>query len=465
VAQGNNVRTNIGLVRLLEDGSLDPTFALPPATQPAVLSLAIQPDAKVLVANSYLVQRLNADGTEDTTFKAVGLDPTPYAGSNLIAVEADGNILVGGRTIQRMSGAGTPDLTFRAAFELYGVGTILVAPDRKIILTGLRSIGFGGASWGSYRLNADGSLDAQLGPGGYSLALQADGKVVSGLASVTRVNVDGTPDPTFKPTQLRAVLEETRALRVQADGKILVAGQFDTIQEHACVLIGRLDSDGQLDLGFDSSGGFDYSVGQPGSAYAVALDREGRILLGGQLPTFRGRSVPPIVRLNGGLSPRLPLSFTQAPGDQKVPTGATVTLSALTGGYPNPVYQWSRDGVPVAGATNASLSLTNVQVGDFGLYAIVASNSFESIQAQAMLDVGVFTQPGSLDITFLVSNPLCTGCISLIQVLRNGNLVVVHDHVVELRSPDGAFKRVLVDDAWGVGLVEQPDGRLVLAVN
>src|SRR5689334_5025164 len=71
ISESGNVQTNIGLVRLLDDGSVDPGFARSLTASPMVESLAIQPDGKLLVANAYQLQRLNSDGTPDPTFNPV----------------------------------------------------------------------------------------------------------------------------------------------------------------------------------------------------------------------------------------------------------------------------------------------------------------------------------------------------------------------------------------------------------
>jgi uncharacterized delta-60 repeat protein len=315
-------------------------------------------------------------------------------------------------------------LSFTPPGDLSSVGAIVLTAEQKIIVSGSRPLGFGAYGWGAFRLDQRGNLETGLGGGAYSLAVQPDDKLVSGLANFSRINPDGAADPGFVPTQLMAVVDEVRAFALQPDGKILFGGRIHRVQDHPCVLVGRLDPNGRLDLGFDSSGGFDQPTGSPASAYALALDAHGRVLAGGLLGTFRGQAVPPLIRLNGGPSPRLPLDFVSAPTDQRVSVGATVTWSVLTTGYPNPDYQWWRDGQAIPGATNAALTLTNVQIADFGSYRIVASNSYEVVQAQATLDIGVFTQPGSLDPAFRPTcEPFCEWN-SLAAVLRNGNLVV-----------------------------------------
>ncbi len=68
-------------------------------------------------------------------------------------------------------------------------------------------------------------------------------------------------------------------------------------------------------------------------------------------------------------------AFTIQPASQTVTTGATVTFTAAASGTPAPTYQWSLNGTAIAGATSATLSLSNVQSSAAGNYAVVATNS------------------------------------------------------------------------------------------
>ncbi len=82
-------------------GTRDTTFT-PPTTNGEVYSIATQPDGKVLIGGDFTdlggdpntdrVGRLNANGTRDTTFTA----PTPSSRVVSIATQPDGKVLIGG---------------------------------------------------------------------------------------------------------------------------------------------------------------------------------------------------------------------------------------------------------------------------------------------------------------------------------------------------------------------------------
>jgi hypothetical protein len=67
-----------------------------------------------------------------------------------------------------------------------------------------------------------------------------------------------------------------------------------------------------------------------------------------------------------------PASRTAAPGQSAM-------LSISANGFPVPCYQWSFRGTNIAGATNASLMLTNISDGNFGTYQVIVTNMIGSV--------------------------------------------------------------------------------------
>jgi len=112
----------------------------------------------------------------------------------------------------------------------------------------------------NWETDADGSLDSTFtnGPNSevYCLSVQADGKIlVGGLfntlagqprSCIARLHADGSLDNTFTNGANNMVF----ALPVQADGKILVGGQFTTLGGQVHNYIGRLNADGSVDTTF-----------------------------------------------------------------------------------------------------------------------------------------------------------------------------------------------------------------------
>lgn len=84
-----------------------------------------------------------------------------------------------------------------------------------------------------------------------------------------------------------------------------------------------------------------------------------------------------------GFGDRLPEAPTVgAPSfPQAALAGATVKLSATTGGFPL-FLQWLKDGQPVPGATNSSLVISNAPASVTGQYQLVASNQLGVVSSQ-----------------------------------------------------------------------------------
>ena len=76
-------------------------------------------------------------------------------------------------------------------------------------------------------------------------------------------------------------------------------------------------------------------------------------------------------------------SFTTQPQDQTVTAGAGITFAAAANGSPAPTYQWNFNGTPIAGATNATYSITSAQSANAGSYSVTATNSAGSVTSAA----------------------------------------------------------------------------------
>ena len=75
----------------------------------------------------------------------------------------------------------------------------------------------------------------------------------------------------------------------------------------------------------------------------------------------------------------LPPAFVQAPQSRTSFAGQSTTFTAVASGTPPLAYQWQLNGTNIAGATNATLTLTNLQFSQQGNYAVVVSNAVTAI--------------------------------------------------------------------------------------
>jgi uncharacterized delta-60 repeat protein len=287
--------TRAGLARLNADGSGDSSFN-PPAGG-LITAVALQADGKVLAGNYATITRFNSNGSLDASFNTSVNDVLS------IAVQPDGKILIGGKfytvngtprtQIARLNPNGSLDSSFNpgTATLVGNVISIGLQPDGKVM------VGGGGKV---VRLNANGTLDASFtatfsGPI-FSVMLQGDGKVLVGVVghSFTRLNVNGTSDTNFNPGP---ITYGVAAIALQPDGKVVITRKFIGDFGATTNDVVRLNSNGGLDNSFTPA------IFETFAVNSIAVQSNGRILVGGSFERINGTNCNNLVRLypSGGL--------------------------------------------------------------------------------------------------------------------------------------------------------------------
>jgi uncharacterized delta-60 repeat protein len=310
---------------------LDEAFSLSPnyGFNDTVSEILIQPDGKVLVSGLFTsfnnasrnrLIRFNADGTEDTAFYAnLG---TGFSGSvTTLAIQSDGKILAGGaftningvtkNRLVRLNSDGTTDVDFSFQNFNNSVTAIAIQSDGKILVGGLFTAIFGATRNRFVRLNADGTEDTAFSTNlgtGFSgtvntIAIQSDGKILAGglfagVNGVTknrlvRLNSDGTEDTAFYANLGTGFNDSVTTLAIQSDGKILVGGAFTTLNGITRNRIVRLNSNGTQDEAFYSNLGSAFN----GNVNRIAIQSDGKIIIGGSFNQLNGVVRNRIVRL------------------------------------------------------------------------------------------------------------------------------------------------------------------------
>ena len=124
-------------------------------------------------------------------------------------------------------------------------------------------------------------------------------------------------------------------------------------------------------------------------------------------------------QIAGGAAGTAP-SFTTQPLAQTATVGGSVTFTAEAAGSPAPTYQWRRNGVNLAGATTASLTLNSVQTTDAGTYSVVATNSVgNATSAGVALTVQAAESTARLS-NLSVRTPLALGQRLIVGVVVSG---------------------------------------------
>jgi uncharacterized delta-60 repeat protein len=203
--------------------------------------------------------------------------------------------------IARLNPDGSIDPTFHVGTGFNSWGrSVQVLPNGQILVTGWFTDYNGFGCNRLIRLNSDGSPDPSFHPyfgdltAIYSAALLPDGKmIVSGHTKnpdaftrhIARLNPDGTEDPTF----VGHSNNRTESILLQPDGKILVCGFFDQVDNVPRYSLARLNSDGTLDNGFLAN--------LDNWAWTMAFDRNQRLLVAGQFHLANGVQANTVVRL------------------------------------------------------------------------------------------------------------------------------------------------------------------------
>lgn len=342
----NGTNEDIALARYNIDGSLDPTFD----TDGIVITdlglgddigygIALQPDGKIVVAgessngtnSDFVIVRYHTDGSLDNTFDGDGYTRTDFDNFNDkardVAIQSDGKIVAGGSayidTVYNYAAAryntnGSLDNTFDTDGKVNTLVTyndqgnaIAIQSDGKILLGGVTlQLDFYNA-FGIVRYNTNGSLDNTFDGDGKvittsistfgeeikALTLQPDGKiVVAGNATptgpirfaVARYNTDGSLDNSFNTTgfvvsNFGSVWDEARSVLVQPDGKILVGGLATSGSQRFGMML--FNPDGSLYTSFGSSGKLMTTVGTSASIWSLAYTTDDKIVAGGTANT------------------------------------------------------------------------------------------------------------------------------------------------------------------------------------
>ena len=189
---------------------------------------------------------------------------------------------------------------------------IAVQSDGKILVCGVFT-SFDGTTLNRIaRLNSDGTEDTafttNIGSGfngeTNTVVIQSDGKILVGgnytifngvlRRGLVRLNSNGTEDTSFGGNLGGGFSSSVQGVAVQSDGKILVCGFFSTFKSNTRNRLVRLNSNGTEDTSFYSNLG----SGFLSAAWAVVVQSNGKILVGGNYTQFNGNSRGSIIRLN-----------------------------------------------------------------------------------------------------------------------------------------------------------------------
>jgi uncharacterized delta-60 repeat protein len=332
-------------------GLLDPTFGsggivnLPTTTDSTARDVVVQPDGKVVIAgvsntangNDIIsVQRLNTNGTLDTTFNRTG--SVTIAGSSIstsVALQPDGKILIGGDAsvkqgktyvdeslVARLNTNGTLDPTFGNKGLWVSTSASGPVEDLAVLTDPAHSgtvTGIVGAVWGSsfeaIKLTPAGRPDQTFGSGGVAAFANLNGQSTSvaedplsgeiylagevnafttgALAALTPTGALDTTfgggagyvlaDSTGEGTLFNDVVVQTVSVNGQPVSRLLVAGQ-SAVQLPPSGFVAAYTLGGALDTTFGNGGSFTLAGVAGGTApsfTSLVVEADGSIVVGG----------------------------------------------------------------------------------------------------------------------------------------------------------------------------------------
>lgn len=312
-------KQHLNVARLNADGSVDDSFTA--STNYYVESVAVQADGKIVLGGqfskvndtnrSYLARLNKDDGSLDSSFTAT---TNNYVES--VAVQADRQLVVSGsfstvnntgrNGLVRLTENGILDNNFQPAI---GPGSYVFSVGLQaggvLVVSGELTIN-GTKSHAIARLNAQGGLGWVHTANGYiySVAVQADGKIVLGgdftlidtqaRGKIARLNADGTLESTATFNPGSGASATVNSVAVQTDGKIVLVGQFASVNNQPRNRIARLNRDGSV----EDTATFNSGSGANNTAFGVALQTDGKILLSGTFTAFNDATRNLMARLD-----------------------------------------------------------------------------------------------------------------------------------------------------------------------
>lgn len=346
------------VARLHSNGSVDTNFVSDVSYW--ARAIALQDDGKIIIGGFFnfvfgqsrnLIARLNPDGSLDTTFNpgtggtgilGAGIDGNANPFIFAIATQPDGKILIGGnfanyngvsqRGIARLQTNGVLDTTFTIGSGVNSwIRSLQVQPNEQILVTGWFTTYAGQSFNRMVRLHpsglADTNFNATFGDqtAVYTAALLPDGKMVVGGHTVTtnsvfqqevvRLHPTGLYDTNFN-TGGAGANEKVQSVAVQADGKIVMGGYFSSYNGSPVHHVARLNSDGTLDNTFSAS--VDSWI------WTVRIQKDEKILICGGFNSVNGVARKGIARFL-----RTPAPWLFQP--KKFPDRFEVSVSTMAG--------------------------------------------------------------------------------------------------------------------------------------
>ena len=494
------------IIRIMTDGSIDPTFGVD--VQPAIAKLTTDASGAIYACGDFTtiggvartkVAKLSSEGIVDPGYTI----PVAYTdGTQDILVHPDGTLVlscfanVGGQYGHfRFLPNGTPDPSFTGASgwarylqverDAQGKYWFLVTNNQFYWVKRLNNDGTTDNSYKSQQFTA-GSFKTHMTP-------EPNGNVLVGgypgsLGGLQRLATDGRIDASFMPS--KGFSRPVNVVKTLPDGKTLVGGNFYGVNGESYNGIVRLLNNGAIDMSFDCGTGAVnfYDDQSENFVNAIEVQPDGKILVGGNFDSFNGYSYKKLVRLlaNGSVDTSFHIGsgFNDAvktilvQPDGRIIVGGTFLfydqfgansaaaygcIRLQSNGLPDPTFQSNT----MNGSVNTIQLLPNGQ--------LLLGGSISSYNGQTVKNLIRVNQTGQLDNTF-TNAAFQAGSIYDIALQEDGNYLIgtgmsnylgVYQPTLYRLLPNGSIDNTFVPqgmtpeiDCREIAL--QPDGKILV---
>ncbi|MEZ5424259.1 MAG: FG-GAP-like repeat-containing protein [Pyrinomonadaceae bacterium] len=480
--------------KLNPDGSDDPTFTQANIGNNTLIfaGMALLPDGGFYAAINYYgpfshtayVAKFSASGTSDPNWTGPSFGPGIGFGSEAVALStrADGSVYVAGNFssvngvnqggLVRLLPTGNVDLTFAPSTTTYCRGVSTVAGDK--VLYSESNSAFPGNR--IRRLNADGTsdptfvVDMNVAPVVNKWVLDSNEQAIFSTGNeLVRLLPNGPPDTSFS-TDL-GLFGSIKAIARQADGKIILAGDFSKYDGVASAGLVRVNSDGTLDTSFNAGTGFDVSPTK------LLSQPDGKVLAIGTFTTYSGVSVPRIVRIDADGSLDTGFSVALNAGSSVNAVDLLADGRIYIAGEFTSIGGTPRVGVARLHADGSLDTAFNALVGGTPIItAVVSQQDGKVLIGGSFLGIGGANRQGfarvdangAVDMAFNPSNTE----VSTISLAPDGKIFTTRgsrDAYVVRRGPDGNVDPTFVSYAFDAtndkainSILVRPDGSVVV---
>ncbi|MEO6681725.1 MAG: T9SS type A sorting domain-containing protein [Ginsengibacter sp.] len=415
-------------------------------------------------------------GSNDPTFNE-GISSGANDRIRSSSIQSDGKIIIGGQftsyngttrnSIARLNTDGTLDAGFNHGTGAnFQIDAIAIQSNGKILIGGQFNTYNGITRWRIARVNTDGSLDASFNPSTgsngsvYSIAIQSDGKIIIGggfttynktnRSKIARLNTDGSLDASFNPgTGANNTIE---TIAIQSDGKIIIGGDFTSYNGTNRNRIVRLNTNGTLDVSFNVGTGVNSAI------RSTAIQSDGKIIITGMFTSYSYIGRNRIARLNTDGS--LDASFDPGSGannailtsaiqsDGKIIIGGQFT--AYNGTTRNRIARLNTDGSLDEGfaSTGANGSIWTTAIQSNG--NIIVGGEFTTYNGTGNIRIARLLTASPLPLHLLNFTVKNEGNSNLLR-WHTANELSTKNFIVEKSSNGNSFATIAIVPAQGIG--------------